>query len=182
VNPSLSLLIWSSSISVNCFKAEQHNLGLKLSAVVPKVTKERYAYVLVEDEKWWNRRCARNKTHSEVHSFVRRGKVGPKQALKLLFYIKLPAKQIKGVGEFVERVIGSKDELWNLYGAETVFENKDEYDNFIGGRNSITMIRFRNMEELDKPIDFKNFNLVTGIKKMPNGGMYISRENMSQMV
>lgn len=143
---------------------------------------ERYAYVLVENEKWWNRRCARNKTKNLVHSFVRRGKVGPKQAYRLLFYIKLPVKQIKGIGEFMERVIGSKDELWRLYGAETVFENRDEYDKFVSGRDSVTLIRFRKMEELDKPVDFKTLNAAAGIKKMPNGGMYISRETLSQMV
>jgi predicted transcriptional regulator len=99
-----------------------------------------------------------------------------------LFYVKLPVRQIKGVGEFVERVIGSKDELWNLYGAETVFQNKDEYDKFVSGRSSVTIIRFRNMEELGKPVDFKNFNAAAGMKRMPNGGLYISREALSQMV
>jgi predicted transcriptional regulator len=146
------------------------------------MVEERYAYVLVEDERWWNRRRVRNKTPGVVHSFVRRGKVGPKQAARLLFYIKLPVRQIKGVGEFVERVVGSKDELWNLYGAETVFKDKDEYDKFVGARTSVTLIRFRNMEELDKPVDFKNFNVAAGIKRMPNGGLYISREALSQMV
>ena len=147
-----------------------------------KLIEDRYAYVLVEDEKWWNRRCTRNKTGSSVHSFVRRGKVGPKQAHKLLFYIKLPVRRIKGVSEFVERVVGSRDELWNLYGAETVFESKDEYDKFVDGRESVTLIRFRNLEELDTPVDFKAFKAATGIKKMPNGGMYISRETLSQMI
>ncbi len=146
------------------------------------MVKERYAYILVEDERWWNRRCTRNKTPGVVHSFVRRGKVGPKQAARLLFYIKMPVRQIKGNGEFVERVTGSKDELWNLYGAETVFQNKDEYDKFVSGRSSVTLIRFRNMEELDKPVDFKVFNAATGIKRMPNGGLYISREALNQMV
>jgi predicted transcriptional regulator len=146
------------------------------------MAEERYAYVLVEDEKWWNRRRTRNKTGTSVHSFVRRGKVGPKQAHKLLFYIKLPVKKIEGESEFVERIVGSKDELWNLYGAETVFQTRDEYDNFVGGRDTVTLIRFRNMEELDTPVDFKAFNAATGIKKMPNGGMYLSRETMSQMI
>ncbi len=146
------------------------------------MVEERYAYVLVEDERWWTRRCARNKTPGVVHSFVRRGKVGPKQAARLLFYVKLPVRQIKGVGEFVERVVGSKDELWNLYGAETVFQSKDEYDKFVSGRSSVTLVRFRNMEELDKPVDFKTLNVAAGIKRMPNGGLYISREALNQMI
>jgi len=143
---------------------------------------EHYAYILVEDEKWWKRRCARNKTKGSGHSFVRRGKVGPKDTSRLLFYVKLPVKQIKGVGEFVERITGSRDELWNSYGVETVFGDKDEYDKFVGERDSVTIIRFRNMEELDKPIGFEVFHAATGIKKMPNGGMYISRETLNQMV
>lgn len=146
------------------------------------MVEERYAYVLVEDERWWNRRCTRNKTPGAVHSFVRRGKVGPKQAARLLFYVKLPVRQIKGVGEFVERVVGSKDELWNLYGAETVFQSKDEYDKFVSGRSSVTLVRFRNMEELDKPVDFKTFHAAANIKRMPNGGLYISRESLNQMI
>ncbi len=141
-----------------------------------------YAYILVEDEKWWNRRCARNKTKGLGHSFVRRGKVGPKDTSRLLFYVKLPVKQIKGVGEFVERITGSRDELWNSYGVETVFGDRDEYDKFVGERENVTIIRFRNMEELDKPIGFEVFHTATGIKKMPNGGMYISRETLNQMV
>ncbi|HKZ93853.1 MAG TPA: hypothetical protein VJ249_04630 [Candidatus Bathyarchaeia archaeon] len=146
------------------------------------MTEEHYAYILVEDEKWWSRRCTINKRGNSVHSFVRRGKVGPKETSKLLFYIKSPARHIRGFGEFVERITGSQDELWNLYGAETVFENKEEYDTFVAGRESVSMIRFRNLEELDKPVSFEVFYAAVGIKKMPNGGMYISRETLNQMI
>ncbi len=143
---------------------------------------EHFAYILVEDDKWWQRRCARNKIGNSVHSFVRRGKVGPKEANKLLFYVKLPMRQIKGVGDFVERVTGSKDELWSLYGSETVFGNKEEYESFVQDRESITIIRFKNLEELEKPIGFEPLHAATGIKKMPNGGMYINKETLSQMI
>jgi predicted transcriptional regulator len=146
------------------------------------MTEEHFAYILVEEDKWWQRRCARNKTSSSVHSFVRRGKVGPKEASKLLFYIKLPARQIRGIGEFVERITGSKDELWNLYGSETVFDNKEEYQSFVQDRDSITMIRFKNLVELEKPIGFELLHAATSIKKMPNGGMYINQETMNQMI
>ena len=145
------------------------------------MTEEHYAYILVEDQKWWTRRCEKNSSDT-VHSFVRRGKVGPKDTSRLLFYIKLPVRQIKGIGDFVERITGSKDELWNLYGAETVFGNKEEYDAFVSGRSSVTLIRFKSMEELDKPVGVEVFQAATGIKKMPNGGMYISRETLNQMM
>jgi len=146
------------------------------------MTEEHYAYILVEDQKWWNRRCDKNSSINSVHSFVRRGKVGPKDTSRLLFYIKLPVRQIKGIGDFVERIIGSKDELWNLYGTETVFGNKEEYDAFVSGRSSVTLIRFKSMEELSKPVGAEVLQAATGIKKMPNGGKYISRETLNQMV
>lgn len=146
------------------------------------MTEEHFAYILVEDDKWWQRRCTRNKIGNSIHSFVRRGKVGPKEASKLLFYIKLPARQIKGIGEFVERITGSKDDLWNLYGSETVFGNKEEYQSFVQDRESVTMIRFRNLEELEKPIGFELLHATMGIRKMPNGGMYINKETLNQML
>ncbi len=146
------------------------------------MAEDHYAYVLVEDEKWWHRRCTRNKSGHSVHSFVRRGKVGPKETGRLFFYIKLPLRQIKGFADFVERITGPRDELWSLYGSETIFENREEYDKFVGDRDSVTLIRFKDMQELDQPVSFETFHAVTGIKKMPNGGMYLSRETLNQMI
>jgi len=146
------------------------------------VTEEHYAYILVEDEKWWDRRLTRNRTGSRVHAFVRRGKVGPKNAQKILFYVKRPAKQIRGFGEFLERITGTCDELWSLYGPETVFESRDEYDLFVNGRSTVTFIRFKSMEEFDNPINFGDIYVATGIKKMPQGGKYLSRETVNSII
>lgn len=146
------------------------------------MTEEHYAYVLIEDEKWWNRRLDQNKAANAVHAFVRRGRVGPKEAQKILFYVKQPTKQIKGFGEFLERITGTGDELWNLYGPETVFESKEEYDLFVNGRSNVTFIRFKNMEEFENPIGSDVFYAVKGIKKMPQGGMYLSRETLNSMI
>jgi len=146
------------------------------------LTEEHYAYVLIEDEKWWDRRLTRNRKGTKVHAFVRRGRVGPKEAQKILFYVKRPAKQIRGFGEFLERVVGTKDELWNLYGAETVFESKDEYDFFVDGRSNVTIIRFKGVEEFDKPISFEDVHAAIGIKRMPQGGKYLSRETVNSII
>jgi len=146
------------------------------------MAQEHYAYVLVEDEKWWNRRRTRNRMGSMTHAFVRRGKVGPKEAQKILFYVKHPVKQIRGFGDFLERTVGTRDELWKQYGSETVFESKDEYDHFVEGRSSVTIIRFRSMEEFEKPVSFDVINVATGIKRMPNGGLYLSRETVNSII
>ncbi len=94
----------------------------------------------------------------------------------------MPAKQIRGSGEFLERIIGSGDELWNAYGSETIFESKGEYDSFVGGRENVTIIRFKGLEELERPISSEVIYASTGIKKMPNGGMYVSRETVNSMM
>jgi len=124
----------------------------------------------------------RNKTGSMVHAFVRRGRVGPKEAQRVLFYVKRPTKQIKGFGEFLERITGASDELWNLYGAETVFESKDEYDSFVDGRSNVTFIRFKSMEEFEKPISFSDVHTALGIKQMPQGGKYLSKETVNTII
>lgn len=146
------------------------------------MTEEHYAYLLVEDEKWWNRRRTRNRTGNMIHAFVRRGRVGPKEAQKILFYVKRPVKQIRGFGDFLERIVGTRDDLWNQYGSETVFESRDEYDFFVDGRSNVTIIRFKSLEELGKPINFDAINIAIGIKKMPNGGMYLSRETVNSII
>ncbi len=147
-----------------------------------EVTEEHFAYLLIEDEKWWNRRISKNKLGTEVHSFVRKGKVGPKEATQLLFYMKRPVRQIKGTAEFLERITGTADELWQLHGSETVFESREEYDTFVAGSSIVTFIRFKKMEELEKPIDFNTISVSARISRMPQGGKYLGRETVASMI
>jgi len=146
------------------------------------MSEEHYAYLLVEDEKWWNLRCSRNRTGNTVHAFVRKGKVGPKDAQKILFYVKGPVKQIRGFAGFLERITGTRDELWNQYGSETVFESKDQYDSFVGNRSNVTFIRFKDLEEFEKPISFDVIRTVTGGRQVFQGGKYFSRETVNSMI
>jgi predicted transcriptional regulator len=143
---------------------------------------EHYAYILVEHEKWWNSRCNKNQKGMNTQAFVRRGRVGPKEAKTLLFYVKLPVGEIRGYGDFLERIIGTADELWNIHGSETVFESRDQYNDFVEGRSKVTFIRFKNLQELEKPISWKDFSAALGVKKMPNGGRYLSRETVNSLV
>jgi len=143
---------------------------------------EHYAYILVEHEKWWNSRHSKNQKGTNTQAFVRRGKVGPKNAKTLLFYVKLPVGEIRGFGDFLERISGTPDELWNMYGSETVFESRDEYNDFVEGRSRVTFIRFKNLQELEKPIGWKDLSAALGIKKMPNGGRYLSRETVNSLI
>jgi predicted transcriptional regulator len=111
----------------------------------------RYAFVLIADEKYWNRLCERNSASREAHVFVRKNQVGPCKAQKLLFYVKKPVMQVRGVADFIERVTGNSEKLWEKYGAESCFESLDEYAGFAEGREKMTFIRFTNFVELEKP-------------------------------
>jgi predicted transcriptional regulator len=146
------------------------------------MTEEKYAYLLVEEKKWWNRRCERSQASSDPQAFVRRGRVGPKDAKVLLFYVKLPVGEVCGYADFLERISGTADELWNMHGPETVFESSDEYTGFVGGSGKVTFIRLRNLQRSESPVSWKDLSVTLGIKKMPNGGMYVSRANADSMI
>jgi len=146
------------------------------------MTGERYAYLLVEEEKWWNRRCDQSQKGLDPQAFVRRGRVGPIDARVLLFYVKLPVGEVRGYADFLERISGAADELWNMHGSETVFESPDEYGSFVGGRGKVTFIRLRNLQKSERPASWKDLSATLGIKKMPNGGMYLSRASVDSII
>ena len=112
---------------------------------------ERYAFILIADEKYWNVLCERNRTSKGTCSFVRRSKVAPKSAQKLLFYVKKPVMQIMGIADFVERATGDSGELWRKYGAESCFKTFEDYFDFTQGRMAMTFVRFKNFVELEQP-------------------------------
>jgi len=143
---------------------------------------DRYAYVLLSNEKWWKRRCEQNKAGKPLQAFVRRGIVGPKNAELILFYITYPSKEIRGYGEFLERIIGTTEELWNAYGHETVFESYGEYMEFMHGKTKATLIRFKNLHELSSPIPAKEISRIVGIRRMPRMGKYINKETALQLI
>jgi len=143
---------------------------------------EKYAYILLSDEKWWIRRCSKNKVGQTLQSFVRRGAVGPKKVKLILFYIKHPLREIRGSGEFLERIVGDVDKLWTALGHETVFDSYQEYTAFMNGRTRATFIRFRNLQEFSTPVPVKVFSQIIGVSRMPRGGKYISREMANALI
>lgn len=142
---------------------------------------ECYAYILISDEKWWNRLCERNRNNNEIRVFVRRNRVGPLKTEKLLFYVKKPIMQIRGVADFVERLAGDYKELWNMYGDESYLETFGEYVSFLKGRKTVTFIRFSNFRELDSPVSMKVISKVLGVLTIPRGGKYLNRETANQL-
>lgn len=142
---------------------------------------ECYAYILISEEKWWNRLCERNRNINQIRVFVRRNRVGPLKTQKLLFYVKKPIMQIRGVADFIERLAGDYKELWNMYGNETCLKTFDEYVNFLKGRKTATFIRFTNFHELDSPASMRVISKVLGVLRIPRGGKYLNRETANQL-
>jgi predicted transcriptional regulator len=92
---------------------------------------ERYAYILAVDEKYWNRLCQCNKATLGTHVFIRRSEVAPIQVKELLFYVTGNKKmQVLGSADFVERLTGNYEELWNKFGDESCFDSFEEYKTF----------------------------------------------------
>ena len=143
---------------------------------------ECYAYILIFDEKWWNRLCERNIKSNQIRVFVRRNRVGPLRTQKLFFYVKKPIMQIRGVADFIERSVGDYKELWNVYGDESYLRTFDEYVSFLKGRKTATFIRFTNFHELDSPVSMKAISKVLGVLAMPRGGKYLNRETANQLI
>ena len=142
---------------------------------------ERYAFVLIADEKYWNLLCLRNRASGGTYAFVRRSKVAPKSARKLLFYVKKPVMQVRGIADFVERVTGDSGELWRKHGGESCFETFEDYQDFTQGRMTMTFVRFRNFVEIKNP---KTKDATRNILGSLQGfrGRYVSLQTTKQLV
>lgn len=142
---------------------------------------EHYGFILLSDEKWWDRLCERSSSNSQTHAFVRRNLVGPLETCKLLFYVKRPAMQIRGIADFIERVVGNYEELWSKYGSETCLKSFEDYLDFLHGNRLVTFIRFTNFCVFEAPISMEKIKRVLGVLRIPRGGKYINREMLNQL-
>ena len=143
---------------------------------------KRYAFILLNLEKFWKRLCSQNRADKHAHALVRRGVVGPKNAKLLFFYVTHPHKDIRGFADFIERVTGDAEDLWKSLGHESLLNSYDEYKDFLQGRKKATFIRFRNLRELPTRITTKVLSQVVGIEKMPQMGLYLTERMAHQLI
>jgi predicted transcriptional regulator len=143
---------------------------------------ERYAYILTVDQKYWNRLCQRSKATLGTHVFIRKNQVAPKQAQQLLFYVTKPKKQVLGEADFVERLTGNCEELWQKFGGESCFESHEEYFKFADGREKMTFIRFSNFNEIASPKTKEELANVLGSLQGFGAGKYLDKETVLQLV
>ena len=143
---------------------------------------ERYAYILLAKEKWWRRLCDQKDAGKDTQAFVRRGLVGPKNAKIVLFYVTRPHKEIRGYATFLQRVTGDAEDLWRSHSHEASLSSHEEYLSFLQARQNVSFIRFRDLHELRAPVPAKTISRVTGIRRMPRSGTYISKRMAHELI
>jgi len=152
-----------------------------VSSGMPNVKTDRYAFILVSDEKYWNKLREHNKANREIHAFVRKNQVAPKNTQKLLFYVKKPVMQVRGTADFIERLTGDSNELWRKHGAESCFETFEEYSAFAQGRTMMTFVRFKNFTELKNPKTTKATRSILG-SLQGFRGKYVNLTTTKQLI
>jgi predicted transcriptional regulator len=143
---------------------------------------KRYAFIVLNLEKFWNRLCSQNRAGKQAHAFVRRGVVGPKNAKLLFFYVTHPHKDIRGFANFVERVTGDAETLWKSLGHESLLSSYEEYNDFLLGRKKSTFIRFRSLKEFPQPVTTKTMAQIIGRERMPQMGLYLTERTANQLL
>jgi predicted transcriptional regulator len=142
---------------------------------------DRYAFILVSDEKYWTKLSERSKTNKGIYAFVRKNQVGPKAAEKLFFYVKKPIMRVLGTADFIERLTGPAEELWAEHGGETCFQSLEEYFGFAQGRLEMTFVRFKNFMEIENPKPTESIRAVLG-SLHGFRGKYVTLETANQLI
>jgi len=140
-----------------------------------------HAFIVLNLEKFWKRLCSQNRAGKTNHAFVRRGKVGPLYTKQLFFYVTHPRKDIQGYADFVERVTGDANELWQKLGHESLLNSYEEYQSFLLGRKKATFIRFTNLKEFPQPVPAEKWAQIIGRGRIPQQGIYITEEMARQL-
>jgi predicted transcriptional regulator len=143
---------------------------------------KRYAFIVLNLEKFWNRLCDQNRAGKPAHTFVRRGVVGPKNTKLLFFYVTYPHKDIRGFADFVERITGDAEHLWEVFGHESLLNSFKEYQDFLKGRKKATFIRFRNLKEFPNPLTTEMLSQMFGIKRVPQMGLYLTERIANKII
>ena len=143
---------------------------------------EKFAFIALNYNKFWERLCNQNRSGKMNHAFVRRGTVGPKSAALLFFYVTYPKKEIRGFANFVEHKTGEAKDLWHSLGHESLLSNYDEYQKFLLGRKKATFVRFNNLKEFSIPISEKIWMNIIKKERIPQGGLYINQEMANQLL
>ncbi len=142
----------------------------------------KYAYILMIQDKWWREFLRRNHEGRQVHSYVQKGPAPPRQTFLVLFYVSKPVGELAGCADFIERKVSNPEELWREYGAESVLDNKEAFEEFIGDRQKVSMIRFRHLREALHPIPRNDLLMHLGKDRLARRGFYIEKDRANRLI
>lgn len=143
---------------------------------------EKYAFVMMIREKWWNDFRYRNRDGKAVHSYVQRGTGPPKDAKLILFYVAKPVGEIAGYAEFIERKVGETDEMWKVLGRESVLSSKKMYDEYLKDQGKVSFVRFKNLKEAAHPIALNSALMLLGLKRFSRKGFYVDKDQAEKLI
>ena len=143
---------------------------------------EKYAFVMMIKDKWWQEFCRLHHKGKQVQSYVQIGLAPPKNATLLLFYVTKPVAEVLGYAEFIERKVGKTEELWKEHGEESVLDSPEKYLEFVKGTELVSFIRFKNLKEAVNPIPLKNLLMFLGVNRLARRGFFINRETAEKLV
>ncbi|MBS7632709.1 hypothetical protein KEJ15_03690 [Candidatus Bathyarchaeota archaeon] len=146
------------------------------------MSNRRYAFVMMIQNKYWQKFLQRSLDGFEIHSYVRRGFAGPSLTSVLLFYVAKPIGELAGYAEFVERSAGKVDEIWRKHGVESVLGSKEQYDALLRGAKNVSFIRFKNLRKAKDPLPLRNLLMMLGKKRLSRAGFYLGREEAEKLV
>ena len=144
--------------------------------------KEDFAFVIMIKDRWWREFCRFHREGKEVQSYVQGGWAPPKNTSLLFFYVTKPVAEIAGYAEFIERKVGEAEELWKKNGHESVLSSEEQYFGFVSGKQRVSFIRFKNLQEAAKPIPLSNVLMFLGVKRLSRKGFYVDKETADKLI
>jgi predicted transcriptional regulator len=143
---------------------------------------ENYAFVIMIKEKWWQEFLRLHHKGKQIQSYVQRGQAPPKNTSLIIFYVTKPVAKIGGYAEFVERKVGSAEKMWKTHGDESVLSSAEQYFDFVSGKQHVSFVRFKNLQEAANPISLNNVLLFLGVSRLSRKGFYVDKETADRLI
>lgn len=141
-----------------------------------------YAFVIMIKEKWWREFLRLHYEGKQIQSYVQGGWAPPKKASLIIFYVTKPVAKVSGYAEFVERKVGLAEEMWKEHGDESVLSSAEQYFDFVSGKQRISFIRFKNLQEATNPIALNNILSLLRVKRLSRKGFYVNKETADKLI
>jgi predicted transcriptional regulator len=77
--------------------------------------------------------------------------------------------------------MGDAQDLWSEHGHESVLGTARKYFDFLNGKEKVSFIRFKNLQDAAKPITLNNLLMLLGTKRISRKGFYIDKKTAEKL-